>query len=212
MVDLTKKRNMSQLREKSPSSTAQAIVYDPSAAVGNRAGRVPLSQAIAQFQYSSIAGIYDYNDAGTTSSPISMPSSGTWYTLTNDGLGPLTVTDYGKAGIANVWDSSTNSFDWSGLEIGSRVDIRVDVTVTTTSSNQVVYIHLFNDDGGAAEYEIPMDAGSFHKFSDSHRIVVSQFFYIGNDETKNGFSRLKIKSDGAASVVVTGWAVGVMGS
>jgi hypothetical protein len=31
-------------------------------------------------------GLEDYNDTATT--PISMPLAGTWYNLTNDGLGP----------------------------------------------------------------------------------------------------------------------------
>ena len=42
MVNLTKKRNISQLEEKPISSTAQAIVYDPNAADGNRVSRGPL--------------------------------------------------------------------------------------------------------------------------------------------------------------------------
>ena len=212
MVDLTKKKSLSQYDQRAPLADDDLLAYNMNSAVGNRVARVPLNQAISQIAYRSIMGVYDYNDAGTASAPISIVAADTWYALTNDGLGSFTLTDYGKIGVADVWDASTNSFDWSGLEVGSRVDLRVDITVTTTSANQVVYVHLFNDDGGASEYEIPVDSGSFHKAPGAHRITISQFFYIGNEETKNGLSRLKIKSDGTGSVVVSGWAIGVAGA
>jgi len=66
VVDLTKKRNASQIEEKSLSSTAQAIVYDPIAAEGNRMARVPLRESIIsldQEAYDDIAELQSEMDA-----------------------------------------------------------------------------------------------------------------------------------------------------
>lgn len=212
--DLTKKRGIGGYAERSASDTDTALVYDPELTTG-KTGRANLKAAAQAFakQIPGIAlfGVYDYNDAATSVTPINAATPGTWYTLTNDTLGANTLTTYGFPGVANVWSVANSAFDFSGLSLGDTVDVRIDIVVTTTVSVQEVSVHLFVDDDGAGEYEVPVLGSQQFAGAGAHAAAVTQMVYIGNSETLTGNARLKIKSDAACTVVVNGWAVRVIG-
>ncbi len=212
--DLTKKRGIGCYAERSASDTDTALVYDPELTT-DKTGRANLKAAAQTFakQIPGIAlfGIYDYNDAATSVTPVDAPVAGTWYTLTNDGLGPNTVTTYGFPDVASVWNAGESSFLFSGLSLGDTVDIRSDIIVTTTAAVQEVSVHLFIDDGGAGEYEVPVLGSQQFAGAGEHPVAATQMVYIGNSQTMTGKARLKIKSDAACTVVVNGWAVRVIG-
>jgi hypothetical protein len=78
-------------------------------------------------------GWADYADVATTGSPIAV--SAVPAVLTNDGLGVDTKTAYlpiGGNGITQLWDTSSNGFDFSDLNVGDMVDIRMDISVIIT--------------------------------------------------------------------------------
>lgn len=212
--DLTKKRGIGGYDLRSASDTDTALVYDPELTTG-KTGRANLKATVQSFaqQIPGIAlfGVYDYNDAATAVTPINAATPGTWYTLTNDTLGTNTLTTYGFPGVASVWSAADSAFDFSGLSLGDTADIRIDVVVTTSAAVQEVSIHLFADDGGAGEYEVPVLGSQQFAGAGAHAAAVTQMIYMGNSATLTGNARLKIKSDAACTVVVNGWAVRVIG-
>lgn len=154
-------------------------------------------------------GIYDYNDAGTSTTPISIAVANTWYPLTNDAAGPFTNKTYALSSVADVWDTASQAFDFSGLELGDTVDIRVDVTATSTVTNQTFDVDLFVADGEAGEYQLPFIIEQAFKSSGAHRLLRFNGIYMGDTNTKDNPAVFKIRSSNTGSVVVNGWYVRV---
>lgn len=148
-------------------------------------------------------GFWDYNDLATTTTPISV-SADTDTVLTNDGLGSFTNKTYKLSGIDDIFNTSTDSFDWSGLKLGDTVDIRIDIDVTTTSNNQDVSISINLGSGGDA-YQIPFISGMGFKTSGTHKISGYQGVYMGDNNTLNGGGQMIINTDSSATVKVNGW-------
>ena len=82
-------------------------------------------------------GFIDYNDAGTSTTPISLVS-GTWTTVTNDGLGAFTNKNYPPEGVTELMDTSTGAFDPTELSFGDTMLIRNDFTITPSTNNTLV--------------------------------------------------------------------------
>ena len=68
-------------------------------------------------------GVYNYDDSVTN---ISIPAANTWYNLTNADGGPQSLK-YPLPGIAEIYDTTTQAFDFSSLSLGDSVDIRIDL-------------------------------------------------------------------------------------
>lgn len=145
-------------------------------------------------------GLVDYNDLATQTTPINFVAS-TPIVLTNDKLGPDTNESYLPSGVTSIF--SSNQFDWSELDIGDMVDIRLDVEVTTNSANQDVIIELFMN-VGVSEYPILFTDTTF-KTAGVHHINRFNGIYMGNNATLTGAAELRLTSDGGGSVVVNGW-------
>lgn len=153
-------------------------------------------------------GFFDYNDAATSTIPINVPGSFTYVDVTNDGLGLFTNKAYSPGGISDVYDATTNQFDWSELKLGDVVDIRIDLDVTTSSRNQLIEINLDLAIGGS-QYSIPF-ISSTYKFIGVQKINVYNGVYIGDTNTLNNPGKLVIRSDDIATVKVNGWYVKVL--
>lgn len=153
-------------------------------------------------------GLVDYNDAATVITPINIPTGLVNVNVTNDTLGPLTNKAYLPLGVTDIWDSSTDLFDWSELKLGDMIDIRLDLSVTTTSPNQLVQVDLSLGVGGS-QYSIPFEDNVF-KSSGTQRITRYNGIYIGDTNTLNNGARFVIRSDNTATLVVNGWYVKVL--
>lgn len=149
-------------------------------------------------------GVYDYNDAGTSVTPISL-SPGVWVPLTNDGLGPFTNKDYAHPDVGDVWDVGTNAFDFTGMELGDTIDIRLDISVTTTAQNQVIDVNLSVNDGGVGEYAVPFIVEAPYKASGTREVIRWNGIYMGDANTRDNPARFMIRSPSAGSVTVNGW-------
>ena len=148
-------------------------------------------------------GILDYNDAATAVTPIVVTGGGGFVALTNDELGAFTNKAFSPAGVSNVWDPATNSFDWGELELGDMVDIRLDVEVTTSGANQAFDIVLELGTGGFA-YNIPFER---QLIKAAGVVDVNKYngLYLGDANTLSNGGRFMIQSDGNATVIVRGW-------
>lgn len=146
-------------------------------------------------------GVYDYNNT--------LPSQiykGTAIYLNNNGEGSFTNKEYALSNIADIFDTSINSFNFSDLELGDKVDIRIDVNIETTVSNQNTKVSL--ELGiGATPYEISILDRDFKTATIHSNITISNFFYIGNEITKNYPAKLKFISDASAIITLNGFAV-----
>lgn len=167
---------------------------------------LPITALADSFMISGVQqGIYDYADTATSTTPISLTLADTQYQLTNDGTNSL--SSYGLSGIDDIWDTSTNSFDFSGLDIGDTVDLRIDLDVTTTSTNTAfsLYIEL-----GTGE-QLPIVSEINYKAAGTYEIVRLFSVYIGSADTRDNAAKLYLKADSTgATVEVNGWYVRAM--
>lgn len=148
-------------------------------------------------------GIIDYNDSATAVTPISIPSGLVDVDITNDGLGPFTNKTYAPVGVTDIWNSNTNLFDFSELSLGDMIDIRLDLTVTTTSPNQLVEIDLILGIGGG-QYSIPFSR-NVYKNASAQNVNRYNGIYMGDSNTLNNAAKFVARSDSPALVAVNGW-------
>lgn len=150
-------------------------------------------------------GWWDYNDAATAGTPITLSATATYFPLTNDELGVNTKKTFALPGVADVWDASTNRFDFSDLQIGDTVDIRIDFSVTTTGANHQITLAI--ELGlGAAPYTLVIDSRNV-KTAGTYQVTRWYSIYIGDTNTKDNPAYLKVQSDAGTTdtVVVNGW-------
>ena len=148
-------------------------------------------------------GWADYADFATTGTPLNVTA--VYNVMTNDGLGVNTNTSYLPEGVTQLWDSSTNSFDWSELKVGDMIDIRLDVSVTTVTNNTAVDVDLFM--GTAGSIDVPFISAQNFKTSGTYNLIRYQGLYIGSENVRTNAAQLKIKADNNCTCVVNGWYV-----
>jgi len=149
-------------------------------------------------------GFVDYNDAATQTTPISVIGGAAPVTLTNDSLGTFTNKNFLPTGITDIFNSTTNQFDWTQLNNGDMVDIRLDLLVTTTSPNQSVDVSLVMAAGEAGEYPILFSTSSY-KTVREHPVNRFNGVYMGDDFTRLNAAEFRISSDSNCTVKVNGW-------
>ena len=151
-------------------------------------------------------GWADYEDVATTGSPISVTASPA--VLTNDGLGTDTNTSYlpiGGNGITQLWDTSSNGFDFSDLEVGDMVDIRMDITMIIASNNTAVDVDLFMGSGGSVV--VPFISQQNFKSTGSFEVIRYMGIYIGSEDVRDNLAQLKISADNNCTCTVHGWYI-----
>jgi hypothetical protein len=151
-------------------------------------------------------GWADYNDNATSGTPLSVTGGGSAVVLTNDTLGAYTNVSNLPDGVTSLWNSSTNKFVWTDLKVGDMVDIRLDISVTTASSNTSIDVLLHLGTGGGA-YTIPFIQEHNFKTSGTHQITRFNSIYMGDSNTLNNGGQFKITADSNCTVVVNGWYI-----
>ena len=152
-------------------------------------------------------GIMDYNDALTAVTPITL-ASGVRTKLTNNELGGFTNKTYKPDTVTDLWNASTNRFDFSELNLGDVLFIRIDVTPTTGGANSEVELELDLAIGGSP-YTLPVHQGSYKASGAQSAIARTFMIYMGDTNTLNNPAELYMTADSASSVIVNGWAISV---
>lgn len=147
-----------------------------------------------------IMGVVDYNHGGSTQNYTSGEM-----VLINDETGVNTYKGGLPEGITDIWDKTTNTFDFSNLSINDTVNIRLDVNFTTTSPNQNVDIKLVLAQDTVAEYELPFIIDKTLKTAAPHRDIRFNGLYIGNEYTRDNPAQFVFSSDDTATVSVNGF-------
>lgn len=202
--------------EKGSSSIKRVLISDiqnqAGSAVGNREAVITyLSEFVGGFSNAGGSaiptsdifhgGFVDYNDLGTTATPITFTAVG-HVVLTNDKAGAFTNEVYLPDGITSIF--SNNKFDFSELKLGDMIDIRIDISVNTDSPNQEVKVDLALAVGTAGEYLIPFE-DIFEKSAGFHPINRFNGVYMGDLNTLNNPGEFRLSSDSSGNVVVNGW-------
>jgi hypothetical protein len=146
-------------------------------------------------------GWADYEDVATTGSPISVTATPT--VLTNDGLGVDTNTSYlpvGGNGITQLWDTSSNGFDFSDLKVGDMVDIRMDITMIIASNNTAVDVDLYMGSGGSII--VPFISQQNFKSTGSFEVIRYMGIYIGSEDVRDNLAQLKVSADNNCTCTV----------
>lgn len=151
-------------------------------------------------------GWADYEDVATTGTPISVTATPT--VLTNDGTGVNTNTNYlpvGGNGVTQLWDTSSNGFDFSDLNVGDMVDIRMDISVIITSTNTAVDVNLHMGSGGSII--VPFISQQNFKAAGTFEVIRYMGVYIGSADVRDSLAQLKVSADKNCTCTVNGWYV-----
>ena len=155
----------------------------------------------------SIFGWQDYADLATQTTPITLTNANQYYPLTNDGAGPYTDLKYKVYDHTDTWDVTNNQFDFSSLNIGDTVDIRVDVIIDPPVGNTDVDVKMTYALGSPTQYDLLIEH-VYIKGQTTKNIVFNHTMYIGSDDVKNYPAKIYMKSDAAGTTVkVNGWFV-----
>lgn len=164
------------------------------------------AQEIANLAPSGIdVGIMDYNDTSTASTPLTIVGGDPAVVVPNDGLGAQTTKAYAPDGVTDIFDVSTNSFDFSELEFGDHVSIRISAMLTTASPNTEIHLDLHLGTG-AGSYDIPFISGANYKSAGQHALARFDFVYIIDSNTQDNLGQFKISADKNCSLVWNGMA------
>lgn len=153
--------------------------------------------------YLASVGFLDYADLITQTVPIDFVT-GVAKLLINDGLGLSTNKNYTPYGITDVWNTVTNSCDFSQLSLGDEVGIRFDVTATTTAANQVLRGYIKLGVGTASEYILNV-FGQQIKTAQANQFTLFTKLPIKNEDIRTAPAEFYILSDGNGTVKVNGW-------
>lgn len=186
-------------------------LHEPKGAATAAAGSVYVSDGAGSGSWTNppVLGWYDYNDSATAGSPITLTAD-TWTTMTNDGAGGDTELSYALAGTTNLWNTGTNRFDFTTLDVGDVLIGRLDLSFITSSANTAASVRLVCAEGHANEYDIPLLSQQNFKSIGTHRVTIPVSMYIGNTPTKDNPCSVEALTDEGSTVTVNGWFITVM--
>ncbi len=151
-----------------------------------------------------------YNDVATTGTPIVLSSAGTFFKMTNDGLGVRTDSTFSLPEVTKTWNAATNQFDFSELQIGDVITLRVDFDVTTTGANHEITARF---DFGIGGFPFSLNLGELELKSAATRTVVRSLnVFIGDANMRDNPAEFVVASDTGTtdSVVINGWFIEVV--
>lgn len=158
-------------------------------------------------EYLKNTGIFDYNDLVTATTPIAITGGGGAVFLTNDAAGAFTNKLYPPTGVTDIWDNSTNDFDFSQLTLGSTIIFRIDLEIVLSAANQEIDLTMDIAIGGTP-YTLSVDHRQY-KTAGTYHYVNSFSIYMGDINTLNNPAKFAIESPNNLDVKVNGWACNI---
>jgi len=153
-------------------------------------------------------GFVDYNNS---SGEISLAAD-TWTDLPNDAAGAFTNTAYSPTDVGglDLIDTSNGYLDFSGLDLGSQLIIRSDVTVTPQTNNALFQMRYLLG-SGAGEYQLlflseRLDSGS----GLDYQRVIPFPIYMGDTNTRDNAGRLQAKLSTAGTITNAGIYISIL--
>lgn len=153
-------------------------------------------------------GFEDYSHAGGSQSL----TAGAATKLLNDGAGASTNTAYRLPGYNASWNTTTNQFDWdeAGLVLGDTVDLRLDLTVTTSGSNDDLSVILNLAVGSGSPYSLTTNYNEW-RVAGTYKFTTYCGVFMGNTNTLNFPAEVSVVAGTTGdSVQVNNWYVRVV--
>lgn len=192
----------------SHSAITDPNIHEPKGVASADAETVYVADGSGSGDWSDIF-VQGFEDWNSTLTAQNLTAS-SWVDLNNNGAGTFTNTTYRLPGTTSLWDTSNNEFDWSSLNLGDTVDIRVDVTFTTSASNDEVALRLDVAHGDAAEFPIEFFRRAF-KTAGTYNIVIPVSLYMGSSAILTNPTKIAAFADTASDTcLVNGWFIRVV--
>lgn len=178
--------------------------------LGDFDGELPSSTKILNLihtLYQKRMGWRDYNDAATAVTPIALTLVDTYYPVTNDGLGPYSISDYIIDGLEAVWNTTTNQLNFTELSLGDVITLRINMVFNSSSPNSAFKFRFKGAVGDASEYTINLHEAGY-KTAGSHPISLHVTIPMEYAVTLNNPGQLEVSCDtSGATVEVVGFVV-----
>ena len=191
------------------STLTGANLHEPKGVASAAVNKVYVSDGAGggAWKTQTVMGWENFDDTGTTSSPIALSLANTQYVLTNDAAGPVTNSTFRLPGNTSIWNTGTSRFDFSSLDVGDVVEMRIDIKPTTSGANHVLDLEMNFSIGGSVPFTLAFDRGTV-KTASTGRIVRYISFFISSTDIRDNPASLTLKSDNTGdSVVVEGWFI-----
>lgn len=153
----------------------------------------------------SLNGIEDVNATNAAQLLV----TDTYSTLSNNGLGPSTLTNLLPLGASSTWDLINNQFDFSSLTVGTWITLRLDFDITTTVGNTDFVCAMDFMIGQVGAFTKVLGRRFFKNNKAYLGETVTFGFYIGSEATKNSPAEIKVKTDANSTFKLNGWAMGI---
>ena len=150
-------------------------------------------------------GLYDYAD--TQASQVLVANN--TIDLSNNGAGALTYKDP-LPNVSDIYNVATDRFDFSNLNLNDVVDIEIDLSVSTASTDSVFNGFILLGEGAVGEYSKSTFSSIYFNSVGSYKIVESFQLQISSDLIKDNPAKLQIRSTNADSVNVISFKVKVL--
>ena len=123
-----------------------------------------------------------------------------WVSINFNANLALSVQDYIPKGLASLWLSDVGMFNFKGLKVGAKVDIRYDLTITTNSNYTDLWFRTFNEkyDNSPTSYVANL------KYQYSYDISVLQTVYIDSQRIKSYGLKPQARTDLESSILLKG--------
>ena len=108
-------------------------------------------------------------------------------------------------GHNSLWLSETGMFNFKGLKIGAKVDIRYDFTITTESNYTELWIRTFNE----KYHSSPTSYVANLKYQYSYDMSFFQTIYIDDQRIKSYGARPQARTDLESSLLLKGIYISV---
>lgn len=133
--------------------------------------------------------------------PIVIPA-GVETKLTLDTAGGAEIETFLPLGVSGVWDSTSSQFDFSSLQIGDMVEIRLDGSLTTTTTNDSFQVNLTAAIGAAGEFTLPFASGN-RFIAGANSVSRYNGLYIGSADVRDNPAEFSaISSDDASGFLI----------
>ncbi len=168
----------------------------------NKTFVIPMLRAV------DIGGFADYNDTGTSASPVTLVDD-TWTDIPNNGEGAFSNIKL-PTGVTRLLDPNTGAILLDELPIGSSIIVRMDYTVTPTTNNAALDFR-YTLGGGANAYTLETTVSRLDEGSGTgyRQALVTHYIYVGDDNTKDNPVQPQVKLSGGGTLVNAGMVIEV---
>ena len=149
-------------------------------------------------------GFIDYND---NTGEIDLTSD-TWTDVPNNGAGAFTNKAYAPNGVTELLDVSTGYLDFTQLDLGNSVQVRIDFKVNPNINNATLECRYVLGNGGGeyalTVFEKRLDRGSGIDYDANKG---SFLIYMGDDNTRLNDGKLQVKLSSNGKLTNAGVAI-----